>query len=129
MFFFVIKTLSIKNTQRYCPISNERTLKAYCLDILNGLNEIHKNNIIHCDIKPQNFLIFKNEMDLSVEYTESENENNSIDSFDPNVFLKITDFGLSHPIPLGSNKTFMKFRCGTHYYTAPEIKNVNFFYC
>lgn len=94
---------------------------------MNGLNEIHKNNIIHCDIKPQNFLLFKNDLDISSEYN-SENENNySIDSFDPNVYLKICDFGLAHVIPSGSNKAFMKYKCGTFYYTAPEIKNVKLF--
>jgi len=105
-------------------------LKAYALDILNGLNEIHKNDIIHCDIKPQNFLLFKNDKDVddSEDYG-SDVDYNSVDSFDPNQFLKITDFGLAHPIAFGNTKTFMKYRCGTFYYTAPEITNVNnFFY-
>ena len=101
-------------------------MKAYALDILNGLNEIHKNNIIHCDIKPQNFLLFRNDMEITDEYDSDIDDNTSVDSFDPNQYLKITDFGLSHPIPLGSTKTFMKFRCGTYYYTAPEITNVKF---
>jgi serine/threonine protein kinase len=94
-------------------------LKTFALDALNGLNEIHKNNIIHCDIKPHNFLIFKTE-------EEGEEElNESYDSFDPTQLLKITDFGLSHVIPLGSDKALMKQRCGTFSYTAPEIGNVS----
>ncbi len=103
-------------------------MKAYALDVLNGLNEIHKNNIIHCDIKPQNFLLFKNEMELTDEEYESDNDNCSFDSYDPNQYIKITDFGLAHPIPLGSTKTYMKQRCGTYYYTAPEITNVIIFF-
>jgi serine/threonine protein kinase len=94
-------------------------LKTFALDILNGLNEVHKNNIIHCDVKPHNFLIFK---------TEEEGEeglDESFESFDPTLLLKVTDFGLSHIIPPGSSKALMKQRCGTFAYTAPEINNVN----
>jgi serine/threonine-protein kinase Chk2 len=103
---------------RYCPVSDERTLKAFAFDILTGLKEIHKNNIIHCDIKPQNFLLFKNE-------NSENNENDSIDEeyFD-DYFLKITDFGYAHVIPNDSDKAYMKLPCGTFAYTAPEVTKV-----
>lgn len=112
--------------QKYNPITNERTLKAYALDILNGLNDIHKNNIIHCDIKPENFLLFKNNLDLT-NGDDYQEDSFSADSFDATENIKITDFGLSHIIPLGSSKTLMKFKSGSFYYMAPEIKNVIFF--
>ena len=51
---------------------------------------------------------------------------NSYDSFDPSVLLKITDFGLAHIIPPGSNKAYIKYKCGTFSYTAPEVTNVNY---
>ncbi len=84
------------------------------MDILNGLVEIHKNNVIHCDIKPQNFLLFYSE-------DECEPPDKSVSSFDSDGVLKITDFGLSHIIPAGQTKAFMKFRCGTFGYSAPEV--------
>ena len=51
---------------------DENLLKKIAFQILNGLNGLHKNRIIHCDIKPENVL------------------------FDPeNGIIKITDFTLS----------------------------------
>lgn len=91
-------------------------LKSYALDILNGLNDIHRNNIIHCDIKPHNFLIFE---DKDIELNESNYSNNS------HPIVKISDFGLSHFIPNGSSKSYLKYKCGTHAYTAPEVVDVS----
>jgi serine/threonine protein kinase len=95
-------------------------LKTFAIDALNGLDEIHRNNVIHCDIKPHNLLVFKSDL----EDTGESELNASFDSFDSNMILKITDFGLSHIIPLGSEKTHMKQKCGTYAYLAPEIANV-----
>jgi serine/threonine protein kinase len=95
--------------------------------MLNAINECHLNNVIHCDIKPQNFLIF-NTAELGCSLSESlldEQADISIDSYDPNCILKMTDFGLSHYIPHGMDKAFMKFACGTFPYRAPEIRNVS----
>jgi serine/threonine protein kinase len=100
----------------------------FSFDILSAISEIHKQDIIHCDIKPQNFLLF----DAGIEPNNSENNfsecteslNMSIDSYDPNIILKVTDFGLAHIIPKGQGKAFMKFRAGTMEYKAPEVKDV-----
>lgn len=104
----------------------------YALDILTALKEIHKHKIIHCDIKPQNFLLFHlNETksadlnDNSVEEIEEEFEDAaSVDSYDPDIILKVMDFGLSHIIDASAEKAYMKQRAGTHEYMAPEIKDV-----
>jgi serine/threonine protein kinase len=106
---------------RYCPISDEKTLKAFAFDILSALKEIHKNNIIHCDIKPQNFFLFKNE-----NVNTSNNSQYTEDNYE-DYFLKLTDFGFSHFIPEGKDKTFMKFPFGTFQYIAPEITKVIIF--
>ncbi len=79
-------------------------------DILTALAEIHSLGIIHCDIKPQNFLLFGN-------------TGHSDDSFDENIILKLIDFGLCHFIDSRNGKALMKFGCGTHHYKAPEVHN------
>ncbi len=103
---------------RYCPVSDERTLKAFAFDILTGLKEIHKFNIIHCDIKPQNFLLFKSEGLDGHSLSEDED-------YLEDFFLKITDFGFAHKIPEGEDKVFLKQPLGTFAYIAPEITKVD----
>lgn len=81
-------------------------------NILTALNEIHSRGVVHCDIKPQNFLLFNN-------------TGHSDDSFDENIVLKLTDFGLCHYIDPSTGKAYMKMACGTHQYKAPEVQNVS----
>jgi len=38
-------------------IKNEEKLRSYCMDILTGLEYIHKSNIIHADMKLPNILL------------------------------------------------------------------------
>ena len=65
------------------------------LKILIGLNELHKNKILHRDLKPHNIFLTKNNFDI-----------------------KIGDFGISKILD-GSNLT--KTIIGTPYYLSPEI--------
>jgi len=67
-------------------------------------------------------MLFKNEYDL--DDSQSDSDSDSCDSFDANVFLKISDFGISHPIQMNTGKAYIKYTCGTFYYTAPEVTNV-----
>lgn len=98
-------------------------------------------------------MIFKNEYETDDDNdndndTENDNDNDSDcdsnDSFDENVYLKISDFGISHAIQANNiskfdmekdkdkgnensninGKAYMKYKCGTYYYTAPEVKDV-----
>lgn len=64
--------------------------------IVSGLNYLHKNKVIHRDIKPQNIMVHA---DLTTPV--------------------IIDFGTSKEIQGGSTKTVNK---GTEIYMAPEVR-------
>merc|ERR1712048_528808 len=70
--------------------------------IFEGLKFLHENSIVHCDLKPDNFLF------------ETKQEG---------ATLKIIDFGMSKRLP-----RLMKLNmlCGTPYYTAPECIDKNY---
>ena len=70
--------------------------------MLDAINFIHQQNIVHRDIKPQNFL-----------YTQ-EKEGFPI--------LKLCDFGYASPFTPKNSKSFIS-GMGTPGYTAPEIEN------
>lgn len=74
--------------------------KKITYQILQGLEHIHKNNIIHTDIKLGNILIYKNMEDIK---------------YDSDINIKICDFGTSHSTNEPSN-----FNIGTIDYSAPE---------
>jgi len=65
--------------------------------ILSAVAYCHGKNVVHCDLKPENFLLDK----------KSDEAN-----------IKVIDFGLSALIK-PENK--LNRRLGTPYYTAPEI--------
>jgi len=62
--------------------------------IINGMNYLHKNNIIHRDLKLENVVL------------------------DNNKNIKIIDFGFS---TISTNDTYSNFFCGTPTYMPPEI--------
>lgn len=61
--------------------------------------------------------------ECNTSYSESGTDE-SMMTYDPNSLLKLTDFGLAHIIPSGRKKAFMKYKCGTFGYSAPEIGKV-----
>lgn len=76
-------------------IFKESKAKSIAAQILNGLEYIHKKNILHRDIKLDNILL------------------------DKDFRVKICDFGVSRLMP--TNQSPIKERCGTPAYIAPEI--------
>ena len=86
--------------QKYKDNNNlieENIIEKIILQICSGLKEIHKANIIHRDLSPDN--IFINEKDE----------------------IKIGDFGVSKR--LSSHTKFTKTQTGKYHYNAPEIEN------
>ncbi|CAK60167.1 unnamed protein product (macronuclear) [Paramecium tetraurelia] len=81
-------------------ISTEAKMKSYMSDVLEGLDYLHKQGYIHCDIKLEN---------LFCEKLEDQ--------------VKLGDLGLVHVYDLNTGQGLMPVKCGTANYIAPEITN------
>lgn len=75
----------------------ERDAANVFAQLLEGISYMHSKGIVHCDLKPDNFL-FKEKGEQSK--------------------IKIIDFGMSKRLP---RRQKLNALCGTPYYTAPEI--------
>ena len=74
---------------------NESRARFYAIELILGLEFLHKNNMIYRDLKPENILM------------------------DSTGHLKISDFGLSKILDSPEDKAYTL--CGTPQYLAPEI--------
>ena len=74
---------------------DEEKSKFYAIELILGLEFLHKNNMIYRDLKPENILI------------------------DSRGHIKLTDFGLSKILEDEEDKAFTL--CGTPQYLAPEV--------
>jgi len=91
-----LKTYFNKNLSN-SNIINETFFKNIAFQILSGLNSLHKNKIIHSDIKPENIL------------------------YDPQKnIIQITDFGLSNTFNFDIYHKY-KVSGGTYPYLPPDI--------
>ena len=93
---FDLNTFFYQNIGRN-EVINETFFKNIVFQMLSALNALHKNGIIHCDIKPQNIL-----------YKSKEN------------IIQIIDYGLSQRISFDVKKDY-KATGGTFPYMAPDI--------
>ncbi|THV68216.1 hypothetical protein D6C99_09615 [Aureobasidium pullulans] len=75
----------------------QKDIALFARQICLGLDYIHHEDIVHCDIKPDNLLI---------------NQQGNL--------VKIADFGSAFPLALGTTQTYDCF-AGTPHYQAPEI--------
>ncbi len=91
-----IKGETLKNYIERVGVINWREAANYSIQICEGIEEAHKNKVIHRDIKPQNIIMA------------------------PDGVLKITDFGIARAttqatMTMASNNTI-----GTAHYLSPE---------
>ena len=83
----------MKNYWEYTPLVTSTLINL--VEILEGLEYLHANNVVHRDIKASNILL------------------------DSNGVCKLADFGSSKKIyeSIGNSRSL----CGTPYYMAPEV--------
>lgn len=109
MYYFCFKNLYFQNLT---PIKNEEKIKSFAYSTLQALQYMHSQGVIHTDLKLENILISS---------PEEEGEY---------PIVKICDFGLCHVIDQSTGlgkKAYMKVKCGTQGYIAPEQQRVNFY--
>ena len=87
-------------------MKNELKMKSYINDVLESISYLHKEGVVHCDLKLENILIHK------------------YDEEDCLPIVKVCDFGIAHRLNPSSGKLFMEYKSGSHSYIAPEVKNV-----
>lgn len=85
---------------QHTPIDDEKTLKKYAKDILEGLHYIHNQGIIHSDLKLPNILCHEENGEITV---------------------KICDFGLARIADEG--RIWVDDVSGTLGHIAPEVKS------
>lgn len=90
--YYKLQDDNLKNIQSQMKNYSEREVLNIFYECALSLYYMHSNDIIHCDIKPSNFL-----------YTRSRG-------------VVLTDFSLSR-----KTNWYLNHRCGTEYYMAPEI--------
>ena len=83
---------------------NEKTAKFLVYQILVALAYLHKRSIVHCDLKPENVLLFSSE--------------NGPGPSDPRPRVKLCDFGFARII---GEQSFRSSVVGTPAYLPPEV--------
>jgi serine/threonine protein kinase len=105
--------LENKLENRKREIKNENKIRNYAKDILEALNLIHGQGIVHADIKLANILLHRPTDDEKAAGVRP--------------VMKLCDFGIAQIIQPelfnGEKKALMKERSGTAHYIAPEVSS------
>lgn len=86
----------IKTTRNNNSLIPEQLIIKYSIQIALALHFLHENQILHCDLKPSNIIVY-----------------------DSGELIKLADFGLS--IELLNNICYHATEVGTPLYTSPEM--------
>ncbi|KAF1347063.1 hypothetical protein BDV97DRAFT_358411 [Delphinella strobiligena] len=100
--YIIMEYVPCGDLQQWLKANNElpeELANVVAQQVLDALAYLHKKQVVHRDIKPDNILI----------------ANDSHHGFS----VKLTDFGLSKVVK--DNDTFLKTFCGTLLYCAPEV--------
>lgn len=74
--------------------SPPRQARKYTRQIVSAIGYLHRNDVVHRDLKAENLLL------------------------DNNLDIKVVDFGLSNSI---AGRDFLSTQCGSPAYSAPEL--------
>ena len=96
---------------------NLQTKFMLALDVLHGLHALHAHDVTHCDVKPQNILVFEYPL------RRSHPEFMGKCGLDRAICAKVCDFGFSVIHTDYDTTSSHRFGIGTYPYQAPEMES------